>query len=187
MKPGNHSTPSSSDSGGMNKVSFVDGVVQNYEVKITDGGPEALTREVIITVDAAEKNSSVCEALKEAKDDSNVEHDSNMRVCSIIEDVIERGKSILNSQDVLNKTGCNAGEALPPKVMEIEDIVKESRNRSPTKLLLPLSTAADLSEYSEAVVRFARKFMCSVKSHHCEDVAINCSPSRNTPMEELNT
>ncbi|WZY98519.1 hypothetical protein YC2023_070848 [Brassica napus] len=183
MKPGNHSTPSSSDSGGMNKVSFVDGVVQNYEVKITDGGPEALTREVI-TVDAAEKNSSVCEALKEAKDDSDVEHDSNMGVCSIIEDVIERGKSILNSQDVLNKTGCNAGEALPPKVMEIEDIVKESRNRSPTKLLLPLSTAAGLSEYSEAVVRFARKFMCSVKSHHCEDVAINCSPSRNTPMEE---
>ncbi|CAN7021772.1 unnamed protein product [Brassica rapa subsp. trilocularis] len=78
-----------------------------------------------------------------------------MGVCSIIEDVIERGKSILNSQDVLNRTGCNAGEALPPKVMEMEDIVKESTNRSPTKLLLSVSTAADLSEYSEAVVRFA--------------------------------
>ncbi|CDY08195.1 BnaA06g15310D [Brassica napus] len=62
--------------------------------------------------------------------------------------------------------------------MEIEDIVKESSNRSPTKLLLPLSTAADLSEYSEAVVRFARKSMY---------VAIDCSLSRNTPMKELNT
>ncbi|RID58247.1 hypothetical protein BRARA_F01554 [Brassica rapa] len=160
-KPGNHSTH------------FVDGVVNDCEVKITDEGPEALTREVIITVDAAEKNSSVCEALKEAKDDSDVEHDSNMGVCSIIEDVIERGKSILNSQDVLNRTGCNAGEALPPKVMEMEDIVKESTNRSPTKLLLSVSTAADLSEYSEAVVRFARKSMYSVESHHCEDVAMD--------------
>ncbi|KAG5392872.1 hypothetical protein IGI04_022835 [Brassica rapa subsp. trilocularis] len=137
------------------KKQSISSEIEKKPVKITDEGPEALTREVIITVDAAEKNSSVCEALKEAKDDSDVEHDSNMGVCSIIEDVIERGKSILNSQDVLNRTGCNAGEALPPKVMEMEDIVKESTNRSPTKLLLSVSTAADLSEYSEAVVRFA--------------------------------
>ncbi|KAJ0257547.1 Uncharacterized protein HA466_0083960 [Hirschfeldia incana] len=191
-KPDNHSTPSSSDAGGMNKISFGDGVAQDFEVKITDRGPEALTfdseAKVSSTVDAAEKISSFFEeALKEAKDDSNVEHDYNMGASSIKEDVIDGDKSILKAQDVLDRTGCNAGEGLPPKVMEMEDIVKESTNRSPTKLLLPLSTAADLSECSETAIRFARESMCSVESHPCEDVDMDCSPSRNVPMEGVNT
>ncbi|KAG2268988.1 hypothetical protein Bca52824_063543 [Brassica carinata] len=188
-KPDNYLTPSSSDAGGMNKVSFVDGVVQDCEVKITDGGPEALTRDseakVRSTLHAAEKISNFCEALKEAKDDSK--RDSNMEACSIKEDFIEGDKSILKSQDVLDRTGCNTGEALPLKVMEMEDIVKASTNRSPTKLLVPLSTAADISEYSEAVIGFSRKSMCSVESHPCEDVDMDCSPSRNVPTEEVNT
>ncbi|KAL0795156.1 hypothetical protein Bca101_066533 [Brassica carinata] len=190
-KPDNHSTPSSSDAGGMNNVSFVDGVVQDCEVKITDRGPEALARDseakVRSTVHAAENISSFCEALKEAKDDSNVERDSNMGACSIKEDVIDGDKSILKSQDVLDRTGCNAGEALPPKVMEMENIVKASTNRSPTKLNVPLSTAADLSECPEPVIRFSRKSMCSVESSPCEDVDMDCSPSRNVPMQEVST
>ncbi|KAJ4916334.1 Zinc finger C-x8-C-x5-C-x3-H type family protein [Raphanus sativus] len=190
-KPDNHSTHSSSDAEGMNNVSFVDGIVQDCKVKITDRGPEALTRDseakIRSTVDAAEKISSFCEALKETNDDSNVEHDSNMGACSTQKDVIDGDKSMLKSQDVLDRTGCNAGEALPLKVMEMEDIVKASTNRSPTQLLLPLSTAADISEYSEAVIHFVRKSMCSVESHPCEDVDMDCSPSRNAPMEEVNT
>ncbi|CAH8354556.1 unnamed protein product [Eruca vesicaria subsp. sativa] len=190
-KPDNHSTQSSSDAGGMNKVNFVNGVVQDCEVKITDRGPEALTcdseAKVRSTVHAAEKISNFCEALREAKDDSNVEHDSNMGACSVKEDIVDGDKSILKSQDVLDITGRNAGEALPLKVMEMEDIVKASTNRSPTKLLVPLSTDADSSEFSEAVICFARKSMCSVESHPCEDVDMDCSPSRNVPMEEVNT
>ncbi|CAH2033536.1 unnamed protein product [Thlaspi arvense] len=176
-KPDNHSIPSSSDARGMNKVSLVDSVVQDSKAEITDS--ESKVRSA---VHPAEKISSVCEALEEAKDGSNVERDSNMEACSTEEAVINGDKSILKTQeDVLDRTGtsCNAGEALLPKVMEMD-------NRSPTEVLVSWSTAVDLSGCSGAGMRFAGKSMCSVGSQPCEDVDMDCSPSRNLPMMEVN-
>ncbi|KAL1208003.1 hypothetical protein V5N11_022047 [Cardamine amara subsp. amara] len=107
-EPDNHSTPSSSDSGGkLNMVRSVDSVVQNSKVKITDTGPESSTHEseakVRSTVHTVEKISSFCETLKEAKDDINVTHDSDIEACSIEEDVIDGDQSILKShEDVID-------------------------------------------------------------------------------------
>ncbi|XP_024007844.1 uncharacterized protein At1g21580 isoform X2 [Eutrema salsugineum] len=192
-KPDNHSSLSSNDAGGLNEGSFVDGVVQDSKVKISDGGIETSTHDseakVCSTVHAAEKISSFCEALNEAKDDSNAEHDSNMEVCSAEEDIIDGDESIVKShEDMLDRkgTGCNAGEALMPKVMEKEEIVKTNTKLNMSPIILPVSwpTAADHPGSSEGGVHFAGKFMCNVGYQPCEDEDMDCTPS---PVRKVNT
>lgn len=178
-QPDSHSTPSSSDSGGkLNKVRFV----QDSKVKLTDTGREASTHDteakIRSPVHAAEKISSFCETLKEAKDDINVKHGSNMEACSTEEGAIDGNQSTLKShEDVLDRasTDCNAGEALMPKVMEMDEIVKKKAkiNISPGKLPVSWPTADDLSGCSEDM--------------DCEDDDMDCIPSRNIPMMEVST
>ncbi|CAN6896517.1 unnamed protein product [Brassica oleracea] len=91
-------------------------------------------------------------------------------------------KSILKShEDLLDRTGTGC-KALLPKGMEMEDNVKKKTNTSPKKLLISWSTVADLSGGSEARIRFAG----SVGSQPCEDVDMECLPSRNLPVMDIN-
>lgn len=195
-EPDNHSTPSFSDPGGkLNKVSYVDGVVQDIKVKISDTGPEASIHDseakLLSTVHAAEKISSFCETLKGAKDDINVKHDSNMEACFTEVDVIDGNQSILKSHEDVDRTstGCNAGVALMPKVMEKDEIAKTKTkiNMSPVKLPVSWPIAADLSGCSEGGIHFAGKPMCSVGSQHCEDEYMDGKSSRNLRMTEVKT
>uniref|UniRef100_A0A1J3FRE9 C3H1-type domain-containing protein n=1 Tax=Noccaea caerulescens TaxID=107243 RepID=A0A1J3FRE9_NOCCA len=191
----NHSTPSTSDAGGkLNKVRFVVGVVQDSKVKITDTGPEASTHDseakIRNTIHAAEKISSFCEASKEAKDDTDAEHDIDMEVCLTDDDVIDGDKCMLKShEDVLDRKGtdCNADEAPVLNVMEKEETVKTKTKVNTSHLELPVScsTAADLSSCSGAGTHFAAKSICGVGSKPCEDEDMECIPSRNSPMMEV--
>ncbi|CAF2109866.1 unnamed protein product [Brassica napus] len=91
-------------------------------------------------------------------------------------------QSILKShQDLLDRTGTGC-KALLPKGMEMEDNVKKKTNTSPKKLLISWSTVADLSGGSEARIRFG----CSVRSQPCEDVDMDCLPSTNLSVMDVN-
>ncbi|KAF3495029.1 hypothetical protein DY000_02055280 [Brassica cretica] len=95
-------------------------------------------------------------------------------------------KSILKShEDLLDRTGTGC-KALLPKGMEMEDNVKKKTNTSPKKLLISWSTVADLSRGSEARIRFAGMSMCSVGSQPCEDVDMDCLPSTNLSVMDVN-
>ncbi|CAN8312832.1 unnamed protein product [Cochlearia groenlandica] len=181
-KPDNHSALCSSD------VECV-----NRKGKMTDTGPEASTHDsdpkVRNTVHASEKISRLCEALKETKDDSNVEHDSNVKACSTEEDVIVGDKSMMKShEDVLNKKGTasDVGKVLLQKMTMKENIMKTKNIGFPTKLFVSWPTTSDLSGCSAAEIQFASKSMCGDGSQPCEDEVIDCIPSRNLPIMKVN-
>ncbi|XP_010459864.1 PREDICTED: uncharacterized protein At1g21580-like isoform X1 [Camelina sativa] len=192
-EPDNPSIQASSDSGGkLNQVRFVDGVVQDSKVRISDTDPEASTHgseaKIRSNVHAAEKAASYFETLKvEAKDDINGKHDSNIEACSAVADVIDNQSIMKSHEDVLDRT--STGEALISKVMEKDEIMKTKTkiNMSPVKVPVSWPTAVDLSGCSEGDIHFAGKPMCSVGSQHCEDEDMDCIPSRNLPMMEVNT
>nr|VDD06981.1 unnamed protein product [Brassica rapa] len=95
-------------------------------------------------------------------------------------------RSILKShEDLVDRTdtGC---KALLPKGMEMEGTVKKKTNSSPKKLPISWSTVADLSGCSEARIRFAGMSMCNAGSQPCEDVDLDCLPSRNSSVMDVN-
>ncbi|CAH8357256.1 unnamed protein product [Eruca vesicaria subsp. sativa] len=95
-------------------------------------------------------------------------------------------KSILKSrEDLLDRTGTGCKDLLP-KGLEMEDSVTKKTNTSPKKLVITWSTVADLSGSSEVRIRFAGVSMCSVGSQPCEGVDMDCLPSRDLRVMDVN-